>query len=69
MTTDGRRFCHPKYQIAMCEGKDQLTPEQARKVAKRMKRKDRIVEAFRCEFCNAWHVGRPASMSRPRRQE
>jgi hypothetical protein len=67
VTTDGRKF-NAKYQIAMCEGKDKLTPEQARKVAQRMQRKDRIVEAFRCNFCNDWHVGRPIGIGKRRRQ-
>ena len=35
-----------------CDGKDKLTPEQARKIARRQSS-----SAYHCANCHAWHVG------------
>lgn len=45
--------------LSMCEGKDRLTHEQARKIARRMSFKARKVEPYHCLICRDWHVGRP----------
>lgn len=67
MTTDGRRPIQNN-PVAMCHGKDGMTPEQARKVAKRMQRHDKIVEAYRCPICNHWHVGSSKNIRAPKVQ-
>ena len=51
-----------EFRIAACHGKDKLTAGQARAIAKRMRDKGRIVEAYRCRLCNSYHVGRPESI-------
>lgn len=41
-----------------CEGKFAFdTPGHARKVAKRMRGRDKNAHAFRCEHCERWHIG------------
>jgi hypothetical protein len=43
---------------AGCTGKDPLSPERARQIAKRMTRKHGAnVNAYRCRACGQWHVG------------
>lgn len=48
---------------SMCQGKDRLTPEQARKIAARMAKRGRKVEPYHCLICRDWHVGRPMGAS------
>lgn len=48
----------------MCEGKERHTPDNARRVAAKMRRKGRYVCAYRCRCCGAWHVGRDNGQGR-----
>lgn len=45
--------------LSACQGKDALDAARARKVARRMRARGRIVAAYRCPVCREWHVGRP----------
>lgn len=62
MTDDPLKSLHLHAQ--MCAGKEKLTGEAARKVAEKMRKKRRRVEAYRCLSCGHWHVGR-AQESKP----
>lgn len=46
---------------AACETKEQMTAEQADRVAKGMRRrksgKSRDMVAYRCDICGMWHIG------------
>lgn len=43
---------------AMCQGKECLPHEIARKVARRMGRRHKLVfEEYKCPVCKEWHVG------------
>lgn len=45
-------------QVYACAGKDPLTRTQARDIAKRMRtRRKAPLMAYRCGFCQSWHVG------------
>lgn len=48
----------PEAKAAMCDGKDALSPGQARRIAKRMRSQRKTVEAYRCLRCGQWHVGK-----------
>lgn len=44
---------------ASCIGKERLTKTQARTAAARMYKRDRSsINAYRCPYCNYWHVGK-----------
>lgn len=47
--------------LSQCAGKDRLTPEQARQIVRKMRRKRACVTSYRCDICGAWHVGRARS--------
>jgi hypothetical protein len=55
--------------LAQCEGKDRLSYEQAKKIAKRMTARGRVVTEYRCHACSQWHVGQPSPIKRIRRQK
>lgn len=52
--------------LSMCQGKAPLTWVQAKAILDRMteKTKGRKRETYHCEFCRAWHIGRPKKMQR-----
>lgn len=46
-------------QQVQCQGKDPLTPAQARDIEQRMRRRNRNtrVNSYHCPACGHWHVG------------
>lgn len=45
---------------AQCTGKERLTAERAKKLARTMnkrRKRDVAITAYRCAQCNHWHVG------------
>lgn len=62
-----RRLSHPEKRhddrrestLAMCEGKNALTYEQARAILRRPGSKDKSRIAYHCPKCRHWHVGSP----------
>lgn len=46
---DQEQACGTKFQY--------LTPKAAEKVAKQMRRREKLVSSYRCPFCKKWHVG------------
>ncbi len=47
-------------QEAGCQGKEKLTPERAKQLARTMnkrKKRDIAVVAYRCRECKHWHIG------------
>jgi hypothetical protein len=51
---------------AGCAGKERFEgPEAARKVARRMNAKGVGVNAYRCQFCQGWHIGALYKGKRP----
>jgi len=43
--------------LANCAGKEQLTASIAKNIVLRHKQKGRNSHAYKCSFCNHWHVG------------
>lgn len=49
-----------EHQVTSCMGKERFTgAAQAKKVVRNMKRFGKTVEAYACQHCAGWHVGRP----------
>ena len=44
-------------QVAECEGKQRYSREQAKTIAKKLRRKKAKVEAYKCATCGSWHIG------------
>lgn len=44
--------------VASYTGKDPLTVQQARRLAKKAKSKGKPLEPYRCPFCGSYHIGR-----------
>jgi len=70
-----RRLSHPEKRhdgsptstLAMCEGKDGLTYEQARAILRRPQGKDKKRIAYNCPKCRNWHIGSPIFGQKKRR--
>lgn len=48
-------------QQAKCQGKDKLTREWAKKLARtlnRRKKRDTTLAEYKCSECGHWHIGR-----------
>ena len=44
--------------LAMCDGKEQMTRENAQRIAAAMKKRDRRgIGIYKCKACKAWHIG------------
>ena len=49
--------------VYRCLGKERFAgAHQAKKVVRNMKRFGKTVQAYACQHCNGWHVGRPKSI-------
>lgn len=57
----------PDSQRAMCEGKGQLTYEQALAIIRRDKTKAKRVVAYKCPKCRCWHIGGPSFGAAPKK--
>jgi hypothetical protein len=48
-------------QQAKCEGKEKLTHQWAKKLARmlnRRKKREITLTGYKCDFCGYWHIGR-----------
>lgn len=53
-----------QYETVACRGKERYAgAHQAKKVVRNMKRFGKTVEAYACQHCAGWHVGRPKQMT------
>ena len=54
----------PTSRLAVCDGKDGMTPARAKNVAKSMRSRGARAQAYRCAFCRQWHVGTTPKLRR-----
>jgi hypothetical protein len=47
-----------------CMIKEKYNKNSAYAVAKRMNKRGGFVHAYKCEFCDGWHVGKPYKQTR-----
>lgn len=40
-----------------CEGKRNLTPENAERIASDMRSRGKLARAYNCRRCRSWHIG------------
>ena len=53
--------------VYRCLGKERFAgAHQAKKVVRNMKRFGKTVQAYACQHCAGWHVGRPKSKMKGR---